>query len=78
MADLSELVEAGLKKLREGRAVQPVPAAPRSRFDEMFPPERIAAIKKNELRRFKEAQDKKWEKWRKAVSEDEAAPQAGA
>ena len=66
---LSELVEAGKKKLRQPRvsAAQPMPA-----FDEMFPPERIERIKKKELRRFQEAQDRKWENWKKAVAEEEA------
>ena len=67
--NLSELVEAGKKKLRQPRVptAQPVAA-----FDQMFPPERIKAIKKKELRRFKAAQDRKWENWRKAVAEEEA------
>ena len=73
MADLGELVEAGLAKLRQGRATQPAPEPPKSRFDEMFPPERIAAIKKKELRRFIQAQDKKGENWPKAVAEDKAS-----
>jgi len=80
MVDLSELVEAGKKKLREPRvtAAQDTPSAPssppRSAFDEMFPPERIEAIKKKELRRFKAAQDKKWQNWRKSVAEDVSPP----
>ena len=73
--NLSELVEAGKKKLRQAvRASQSNIGEPRSRFDEMFAPERIEAIKKKELRRFKEAQDKKWENWRKSVAEDAAPP----
>ena len=77
MENLSELVAAGRKKLRQPRvgaakdtspgAISPTKPA----FDEMFPPERIKAIKRKELRRFREAQDKKWENWRKAVAEDE-------
>jgi len=34
----------------------------------MFPPERIEAIKRRELRRFKQAQDKKWQNWLESVS----------
>jgi hypothetical protein len=35
---------------------------------EVFPPERIAEIKRRELRQFKEAQDKKWRNWIESVS----------
>jgi predicted anti-sigma-YlaC factor YlaD len=35
---------------------------------QMFPPERIEAIKRKELRRYKAAQDKKWENWLEGVS----------
>ena len=35
---------------------------------EMFPPERVERIKKKELRRFREAQDKKWRNWLEEVS----------
>jgi hypothetical protein len=35
---------------------------------EVFPPERIAEIKKRELSRFKRAQDKKWKNWLESVS----------
>ena len=35
---------------------------------EMFPPERIEQIKRRELRRFKAAQDKKWQNWLEKVS----------
>jgi len=34
----------------------------------MFPEERIERIKKKELRRFKEAQGKKWRNWLEGVS----------
>ena len=34
----------------------------------MFPKERIEEIKRKELRRYKAAQDKKWENWLEAVS----------
>ena len=34
----------------------------------MFPPERIEQIKRRELRRFKAAQDKKWQSWLEQVS----------
>lgn len=35
---------------------------------EMFPSDRIEEIKKRELRRFEEAQDKKWKNWLESVS----------
>ena len=35
---------------------------------ERFPPERIAQIKKKELRRYQRAQKKKWDNWIEAVS----------
>jgi len=35
---------------------------------EAFPPERIAEIKKRELSRFKESQDRKWRRWLDSVS----------
>lgn len=38
------------------------------RLEELFPPERIEAIKKKELRRYRQAQDKKWRNWIKSVS----------
>jgi hypothetical protein len=34
----------------------------------VFPPERIERIKKKELRRFRETQDKKWQNWLEGVS----------
>lgn len=34
----------------------------------MFPPEKVAEIKKRELRRFKASQDKKWRNWFESVS----------
>ena len=34
----------------------------------LFPPERIEEIKKRELKRFKEAQDRKWRNWLESVS----------
>ena len=34
----------------------------------MFPPERIEQIKRRELRRYKAAQDKKWQNWMEKVS----------
>jgi hypothetical protein len=37
-------------------------------LDRMFPTERIERIKKKELRRFREAQDKKWQNWLEGVS----------
>ena len=40
-----------------------------SSIEELFPPERIEQIKRKELRRFKQAQGKKWRKWLDAVSE---------
>lgn len=76
MENLSELVAAGRKKLRQPRVGAAKDTSPgaisptRPAFDDMFPPERIKAIKRKELRRFKEAQDKKWGNWRKAVAED--------
>ena len=35
---------------------------------EVFPPERIEEIKKRELKRFRETQDKKWRNWLESVS----------
>ena len=35
---------------------------------ERFPPERIAQIQKKELRRYQQAQKKKWDNWMEAVS----------
>ena len=35
---------------------------------DMFPPERIAEIKKKELQRYHQAQKKKWDNWIEAVS----------
>jgi len=35
---------------------------------EMFPPGKIEVIKKRELRRFKDTQDKKWRRWFESVS----------
>jgi len=35
---------------------------------ERFPPEKIEQIKRKELRRFREAQDKKWQNWFKGIS----------
>ena len=35
---------------------------------EVFSPERIEGIKKRELKRFREAQDKKWRHWLDSVS----------
>lgn len=34
----------------------------------MFPPKRLARIMKRELRRYQQAQKKKWDKWFQAVS----------
>ncbi len=34
----------------------------------MFPPKRLAKIMKKELRRYREAQKKKWARWFQAVS----------
>ena len=34
----------------------------------MFPPKRLAGIMKRELRRYQQAQTKKWKKWLEAVS----------
>ncbi len=34
----------------------------------MFPPERLEKIKVRELRRYKAAQDKKWQNWMEGVS----------
>ncbi len=44
------------------------PESSGSRLSEAFPPEKIAEIKKRELKRFKEAQDKKWRNWTDSVS----------
>jgi len=35
---------------------------------EVFAPERIEEIKKRELKRFRETQDKKWRNWLESVS----------
>ena len=35
---------------------------------EMFPAEKIEAIKRRERRRFRETQDKKWRNWLSSVS----------
>lgn len=35
----------------------------------LFPPSRLASIKRRELRRFRQRQDVKWSKWLQAVSE---------
>jgi hypothetical protein len=37
-------------------------------LSDLFPPERIKRIKRRELNRYKEAQDKKWRNWLKKVS----------
>jgi hypothetical protein len=37
-------------------------------LDRMFPAARIERIKKKELRRFRETQDKKWQNWLEGVS----------
>lgn len=34
----------------------------------MFPPERMEKIKRRELRRYKQAQEKKWKNWMESVS----------
>ena len=39
-----------------------------SELARQFPPERIEQIKKKELRRYKLAQDKKWQNWLENVS----------
>ena len=39
-----------------------------SNLAQVFPPERIEKIKKRELARFKNAQDKKWRNWLESVS----------
>jgi len=44
------------------------PADVRADLQAMFPPERIEAIKRRELRRFKQAQDEKWQNWLESVS----------
>lgn len=55
-------LEEFISRLKESEKAHEVELAKR------FPPERIEAIKKEELRRFKEAQDKKWKNWLEAVS----------
>jgi len=35
---------------------------------QMFPPEKIEAIKRRERWRFREAQDKKWTRWLNSMS----------
>ena len=39
-----------------------------SRLAELFPPEKIERIKRRERRRFREAQDRKWENWLDSMS----------
>jgi len=39
-----------------------------ARLTERFPAKRIKEIKRKELRRYKAAQDKKWENWLDKVS----------
>ena len=43
------------------------PESNEGKLSALFPPEKIEAIKKEELRRFRMAQDKKWRNWLKAV-----------
>ena len=50
------------------RKLQGAPVSSDNSLAEAFPPERIARIKKRELRRFREAQDKKWKNWIESVS----------
>ena len=45
-----------------------VPGGHKPELPDVFPPERIAEIKKRELKRFKEAQGKKWRNWLESVS----------
>jgi hypothetical protein len=47
----------------------PIPESAISpKLKEMFPPERMERIKKQELRRYKLAQKKKWDNWLESVS----------
>ena len=39
------------------------------RLKDLFPPEKIAEIKRRELRRYKLAQEKKWDNWMEKVSQ---------
>jgi len=39
-----------------------------SELPELFPAERLNEIKKRELKRFRDAQDKKWQNWLESVS----------
>ena len=51
--------------------VQRLKGAPAGREPELpgwFPAEKLAEVKKRELRRFREAQDKKWRHWLESVS----------
>jgi hypothetical protein len=50
------------------RRLRGSPGSSDNTLAEVFPPERIAEIKKRELRRFEEAQDKKWRNWIESVS----------
>ena len=50
------------------RRLRGSPGASDKTLAEVFPPERIAEIKKRERRRFEEAQDKKWRNWIESVS----------
>lgn len=44
------------------------PVSQERELAEMFPLERIEEIKKRELRRFKNAQGKKWRNWLESMS----------
>jgi len=50
------------------RRLQGSPGSSDKTLAEVFPPERIAEIKRRELRRFEKAQDKKWKNWLESVS----------
>lgn len=39
-----------------------------ARLEEMFPPSKLKRIMAKELRRYKEKQSTKWERWKEAVS----------
>lgn len=55
-------LEELITKLRGG------PVRQDSSLPEWFPAEKVSEIKRRELRRFRDAQDKKWRNWIESVS----------
>lgn len=44
------------------------PVSHERKLGELFPPEKIEAIKRRERRRFRASQDKKWANWLSSMS----------